>query len=123
MLLDPGQDAATFSAYHAGFPLQLRERLQALGFGPAKSRILDLGCGQGDLAKMFAQAGCSVTALDISAAQLDLARENCAGLDVTFVQAPAEPKRAGQCQLRRRDRRSTAGIGWTAVGSPPKWRG
>lgn len=90
MLLDPGQDAATFSAYRAGFPLYLRDRLQALGFGLAGSRILDLGCGQGDLAKMFAEAGCSVTALDISAAQLDLARENCAGLDVSFVEAPAE---------------------------------
>lgn len=90
MLLDPGQDAATFSAYRAGFPELLRQRLQSMGFGQSGSRILDLGCGQGDLAKMFAEAGCTVTALDISAAQLDLARDNCAGLDVTFVAAPAE---------------------------------
>ena len=90
MLLDAGQDAATFSTYRAGFPESLAGRLHALGFGLAGQRILDLCCGHGDLARMFAQDGCQAVALDNSPASLDLARANCAGLDVDYVEARAE---------------------------------
>lgn len=90
MLLDPGQDVAAFSAYRAGFPDFLPDRLRPYGFGLAGQRVLDLGCGQGDLARMFAAAGCRVTALDNSAAMLEQARHACAGLAVDFVQAAAE---------------------------------
>lgn len=90
MLLDPGQDAATFSAYRAGFPANLGPRLRACGFAGAGHHILDLCCGHGDLARLFATDGCTATALDSSARSLDLARANCAGLAVDFVQAQAE---------------------------------
>ena len=90
MLLDPGQDVATFSGYRAGFPDSLAERLRRFGFGLPGQRVLDLCCGHGDLAQMFATAGCRVVALDSSATMLEHARRTCAGLDVDFVEAKAE---------------------------------
>ncbi|MBR9972492.1 class I SAM-dependent methyltransferase [Magnetospirillum sulfuroxidans] len=90
MLLDSGQDAATFSAYRAGFPESLAARLRAIGFGTGKQRVLDLCCGFGDLARMFAVGECQVVALDASSSALEQARHTCGGLNVEFVEAQAE---------------------------------
>ena len=90
MLLDSGQDAATFSAYRAGFPDSLADHLRPLGFGTAGQRILDLCCGFGDLTRMFAAKGCQATALDASPVALEQARATCDGLAVDFVEAQAE---------------------------------
>jgi SAM-dependent methyltransferase/uncharacterized protein YbaR (Trm112 family) len=49
-------------------------------------RVLDAGCGMGRHAHHAAKAGAQVIALDFSRA-LEVARRNCAGLDVSFVQA------------------------------------
>src|SRR6185436_7487877 len=50
-------------------------------------RIVDLGCGNGRLAILLAQAGNAVTGVDTSEAQIRLAREN--------AQAPASGAAAG----------------------------
>jgi SAM-dependent methyltransferase len=56
---------------------------------PNKRRVLDLACGTGSAALMFAEAGCNVTAVDCSPAMLEIARRtaHCVGHNVTFVQA------------------------------------
>ena len=50
--------------------------------------LLDLGCGSGDFAVQMAQAGWTVTGLDLSPEMLTLAeaRAEQAGVDVTWVQ-------------------------------------
>ncbi|MEZ4390797.1 MAG: cyclopropane fatty acyl phospholipid synthase [Polyangiales bacterium] len=49
-------------------------------------RVLEIGCGWGGLAEHLArERGCSVTALNISDAQIAGARERCAGLDVEVL--------------------------------------
>lgn len=58
-------------------------------------RILDLGCGNGRLALLLAQAGNTVTGVDNSEEQIRLARENSEGKvptggKVSFLQAPME---------------------------------
>jgi ubiquinone/menaquinone biosynthesis C-methylase UbiE len=57
-------------------------------------RVLDLGCGMGDLAIRLVDEGAHVTALDASAGQVRLAREVLRrarpGANVEFVVAPAE---------------------------------
>jgi SAM-dependent methyltransferase len=53
----------------------LRERTQAL-------RALDLGCGSGLLAEALARWGIRVTAVDLSAHQVERARERCRSLEV-----------------------------------------
>jgi SAM-dependent methyltransferase len=61
----------------------LRER----GIMPAS--VLDLACGTGGAALMFASAGCHVLGVDRAAAMLEIARGKArdAGADVRFVQA------------------------------------
>ena len=53
-----------------------RARLIEIGaqLGP-DSNVLEIGCGTGMFTEMFAQTGCSITAVDISAALLKKAEE------------------------------------------------
>ena len=71
-----------FSARMAAWALAwLAER----GMPPA--RILDLACGTGEAALVFAAAGCEVAGVDRSAAMLEIARGKArdAGYDVAFI--------------------------------------
>lgn len=52
-------------------------------------RVLDLGCGAGASTETLAARGAEVTAVDVSADLLDVARARLAGRDVTFVLADA----------------------------------
>jgi ubiquinone/menaquinone biosynthesis C-methylase UbiE len=56
-------------------------------------RIIDLPCGTGKLAPVFAHLGCNVIAADVSAEMLDLAKEtfdNSGCKHVSFIQCDAE---------------------------------
>jgi SAM-dependent methyltransferase len=61
--------------------------LRLLGDGPG--RLLDVGCGGGAHAVTFAERGWTVTGVDISPAQLELARAR--GLEVLEADAAALP--------------------------------
>src|SRR5947208_7561607 len=77
---------AEFATTHLG--LSAREVvLRLLGEGPG--RLLDLGCGGGAHAVAFAERGWTVTGVDISSAQLELARAR--GIEVLEVDAAALP--------------------------------
>lgn len=58
------------------------------------SRVLELGCGDGELTFQLVDAGAQVTALDLSPAMVEVARERLErfrpGAAVRFVTAPAE---------------------------------
>ena len=62
-----------------------------LGVAPG-TRLLDVGCGAGQLALIAARAGAQVTGCDISTNWLDKARARAAaeGLEVTFEEGDAE---------------------------------
>jgi ubiquinone/menaquinone biosynthesis C-methylase UbiE len=64
---------------------------QGLGVTPG-TRLLDVGCGSGQLALIAARAGAHVTGCDISTNWLEKARERAAfeGLDVIFEEGDAE---------------------------------
>jgi ubiquinone/menaquinone biosynthesis C-methylase UbiE len=57
---------------------------------PAGAQVLDAGCGTGDHAFRFAQAGFNVTAVDISDVALERARQAAAQLPITFRRTPLE---------------------------------
>ena len=61
--------------------------LRLLGEGPG--RLLDVGCGGGAHAVAFAERGWTVTGVDLSRAQLELARAR--GVDVVEADATALP--------------------------------
>lgn len=60
----------------------------------AGTRVLDLGCGQGDLTLALLARGASVTGLDLSGGMLEVARRRVElygnGRSATFVAAPVE---------------------------------
>ena len=68
-------DAST--AFYLGLP------------GPPPARILDMGCGTGQLACEFAAQGHDVTGADPAAAMLDVARARAGGDRVRWIQADA----------------------------------
>lgn len=59
---------------------------------PGKTRVLDVGCGPGHLARSLARRGCEVTAVDRGWRLLRIARRwaRREGIAVTFRRAPAE---------------------------------
>jgi ubiquinone/menaquinone biosynthesis C-methylase UbiE len=61
--------------------------LRLLGDGPG--RLLDIGCGGGSHAVGFAERGWTVTGVDVSSAQLELARAR--GVDAVEADAAALP--------------------------------
>ncbi len=75
--------------------------LEAAGIEPGM-RVLDLGCGQGDLTLTLLELGAVVTGIDVSAGMIDVARRRVTlhgrGRHAEFVVAPVEasglPERA-----------------------------
>lgn len=67
------------------------EFLPALGIRPGE-RVLDVGCGAGQLSLPAARAGAHVTAVDIATNHVELARRRAAdaGLDIRFEDGDAE---------------------------------
>jgi 2-polyprenyl-3-methyl-5-hydroxy-6-metoxy-1,4-benzoquinol methylase len=66
--------------------LALMELFDRPGFRPRT--VLELGCGDGVNAVFMASRGCAVTAVDVSATALEMAREKqrSAGVEVDFVE-------------------------------------
>ena len=66
----------------------LRDRLSA------GSRVLDFGCGSGDVTLALKRAGFNVSGFDVSRAMLAAARQRCEGEQIEFVQGePGEYSR------------------------------
>jgi SAM-dependent methyltransferase len=93
------QAADLYDRFRPGYPEEVLTDLAELGgVGPA-CRVLELGCGTGQLTLPLAQRGCVITALDIGAEMAALAQKKLAGYpSVRIVVAafeewplPAEP--------------------------------
>jgi SAM-dependent methyltransferase len=89
---DFGRTADDYARHRAGFPIELVDRLGALGIVRPGQRVVDLGTGTGSLGRLFAERGCAVTGVDISAPLIEQARllDREAGLETRYVNAPAE---------------------------------
>jgi len=87
------EHAATYNASITRYQPAL---LAAIGARPGE-RILDVGCGSGGLAIDVVRGSTGATALgvDLSTAQLEVARHQAGGLPVTFEQADAQVRDFG----------------------------
>jgi SAM-dependent methyltransferase len=90
--LDWGKTSGDYTTHRPGPPDSYYERLKVLGVGVEGQRILDLGTGTGFLARRFAGQGAAVSAIDVSAGQIEAARKLAdeEGLTIDFRVAPAE---------------------------------
>lgn len=79
-----------FKPLHDINPVRLEFIDQRVGL--AGKRVLDIGCGGGILAESMAARGARVTAIDMAAAPLAVARIHVreSGLDVEYLQSTAE---------------------------------
>lgn len=74
-VIDWGRTSQDYATWRPDYPREFYERLESLGVGLPKQRILDLGTGVGFLAPNFARCGAIVTGVDISAEQIETARQ------------------------------------------------
>lgn len=94
---------ARFAAYYASRPPWDIGRPQAAFVAAAdaiRGRVLDVGCGTGDLAIWLAERGCTVTGVDFLAVPLEQARSKAAtrGVAVNFL--PMDALTVGQIPER-----------------------
>jgi SAM-dependent methyltransferase len=84
--------ATDYAKHRAGFPDAFFERVFNEGIIRTDDILIDLGTGTGTLARGFAERGCKVTGIDISAQMLEQAKDlsQQAGLEVDFRFAKAE---------------------------------
>jgi SAM-dependent methyltransferase len=89
---DWGRTSEDYARYRPGYPTSFYERIVALGIGVSGQRVLDLGCGTGNVARELARRGCKVTGVDISERQVAEARRLSAEdkLAANFLVRPAE---------------------------------
>lgn len=59
--------------------------------GDARGSVLDIGCGAGEAAAVFAQTGCGVTGVDLVDAALENAKKRCPGGSFLHADAVALP--------------------------------
>lgn len=87
-----GLTAEDYVKHRAGFPDSFFDRVFDNGLIQENASLVDLGTGTGTLACGFAQRGCNVIGLDISAPMLEQARDlsEQAGLNIEFRFAKAE---------------------------------
>jgi cyclopropane fatty-acyl-phospholipid synthase-like methyltransferase len=89
---DWGRTSQDYGRFRPGYPPSFFERITALGIGLPRQRVLDLGTGTGNIARSLARLGCDVTAVDISAEQIEEAERLALQerLDIQFHVRPAE---------------------------------
>ena len=94
--IDWGKTSADYARHRPGPPQSYYSRLRALGIGSPNQRVLDLGTGTGVLARQFAVQGCEVSACDIAADQIAMAKTlaDKQNLDIDFTVQAAE-----QCEF------------------------
>lgn len=91
-LIDWGKTSHDYAEHRPGPPLSFFARLSALGVGNRGQTILDLGTGTGVLARQFARQGAEVCGVDVSAEQIQAAKQltNEEGLIADFSVHAAE---------------------------------
>ncbi len=90
--IDWGKTSQDYSQWRPDYPSDFYRRLEALGVGLPRQRILDVGTGIGFLAHQFARQGAHVEACDISAEQIGEAerRAQAENLEINYFVAAAE---------------------------------
>ncbi len=79
-----GQIAERYDRYRPGYPAGLADALVATArLGPGGS-VLEIGCGTGQLTGLLRDRGLRVTALDVSAPMIAVARQRVTGAGVSF---------------------------------------
>ena len=93
----PGLDPAAYDRWRASTTGAITERLERALIldllGDVNGlRVLDVGCGDGDLAADLARRGAHVTGVDASPAMIEAARDKASreGLDMEFLVATAQ---------------------------------
>lgn len=76
--------------------IEMPATLELVGQIKEGQKILDIGCGLGKYSKIFATAGANVTAIDVSEKMIELARNNCQGLDIAFIHTSFEEAHLGE---------------------------
>jgi len=84
------QEQALAAWYNKNMRGNIEDYVRLFNFS-AKDKVVDLGCGDGTLLVLAAAKGADVTGVDISDAQLTLARENLKNVpNAKFIQLPLQ---------------------------------
>ncbi|MCL2693631.1 MAG: class I SAM-dependent methyltransferase [Oscillospiraceae bacterium] len=87
---DFGKAAKDYAKYRDIYTDSFYKTLLGFGIGTAGQKILDLGTGSGVIPRTMLKHGAKWTGADISAEQIEQARELSAGLGINYIVCPAD---------------------------------
>jgi 2-polyprenyl-3-methyl-5-hydroxy-6-metoxy-1,4-benzoquinol methylase len=82
--------ARQYEATRPGYPPELAKFVAATAALAAGAPVLEVGCGTGQLTERLVPFGFTLTAIDIGASMVEIARERVTGDGVTFLAASFE---------------------------------
>lgn len=86
---DFGKTSKDYAKYRDIYPDSFYKKLEQLGIGLKGQEILDLGTGSGVIPRMMTGRGSHFTGADISAEQIEQAKELSAGMPIDYIVCPA----------------------------------
>ena len=91
--------ARLYAATRPGYPRELADFAATTAGAGAGSAVLEVGCGTGQLTERLAPLGCALTAIDVGASMIEVARERVTGGDVAFLAVSFEALEAGEASF------------------------
>ncbi|MBI2572289.1 class I SAM-dependent methyltransferase [Candidatus Woesearchaeota archaeon] len=86
-----GQISALYEEARPNYPPALIDDIIAFSRIPSGGKVLDIGCGSGQVTFPFAQRGYPVIGLDVSVEMIDIAKHKCSSFpQVSFMVGPFE---------------------------------
>ena len=91
--------ARLYEATRPGYPRELVEFVVAAAGVGAGSAVLEVGCGTGQLTGRLAALRCALSAIDVGASMIEVARERVTGGGVTFLAVSFEELDAAEASF------------------------
>lgn len=96
---DWGRTSSDYAKFRDIYPQEFYDKILERNLCTAGQEVLDLGTGTGVIPRNMYQYGANWTGADISANQIEKAKELSKGMDINYLVSPAEELKLPECSF------------------------